>query len=68
MTQNTNIVEEQISFMQEEISQMSDEIYEQQKEIAKLTLDLINLKNKLNQIGNDSGIKRLGEEVPPPHY
>ena len=61
-------LEEQISFMQQEISQMSDEIFIQQKEISKLTIILVNLKNKLNDIENNIGIRNLDDDTPPPHY
>ena len=61
-------LEEQISFMQQEILEMSDEIFTQQKEITKLTVDLLNLKNKIQDVENSSGMRNVNEEIPPPHY
>jgi len=61
-------LEEQISFMQQEILEMSDEIFAQQKEITKLTVDLLNLKNKIQDVENSSGMRNVNEEIPPPHY
>jgi len=60
-------LEEQISFMQKEISEMSDEIFTQQKEISKLNIILINIKNKIDHIEGNSGMRNLDEEIPP-HY
>ena len=68
MTDLIKKIEEQISFMQQEISQMSDEIFIHQKEISKLTIILVNLKNKLNDIENNIGIRNLDDDTPPPHY
>ena len=61
-------LEEQISFMQQEILEMSDEIFAQQKEITKLTVDLLNLRNKIHDVENNTGIRNVNEETPPPHY
>ena len=62
-------MQEVISHQAEELSQLSDVLYAQQKEldilkkqVAKLTAEIIRLKN------NDSGIKAVEEETPPPHY
>ena len=47
---------------------MSDEIFIQQKEIIKLNNELINLKNKINIIDENTKNLNSDDDIPPPHY
>ena len=61
-------LEEQIAFLQQEMIQISDEVYSQQKEISKLTHELLFVKNKLHAFENNSELREIEDEAPPPHY
>ena len=62
-------LQELFTHQQEQISGMSAEIYHQQKEISLLQSRVKRLTEKLKDISSEeSNIRRVGEETPPPHY
>ena len=62
-------LQELFTHQQEQISGMSAEIYHQQKEISLLQSRVKRLTQKLKDISSEeSNIRRVGEETPPPHY
>ena len=61
-------LQEEIAHQGEDIAKMSNELYIQQKEIAQLKEKLLKLEAKIKEQGGDSGIRRVEEETPPPHY
>lgn len=52
----------------EEISSLSKELYAQQKELAKLKQQMLELKQRFQSLGDQSPVKNIDEETPPPHY
>ena len=60
--------EEAVANLMHDVSQLSTELYDQQKEIMKLRLEVQKLRLLLQHAQTDSGILRLGEDSPPPHY
>lgn len=52
----------------EEISALSKELYIQQKELTHLRQQLAELSQRFQTLQDNSGIKDISEETPPPHY
>jgi len=62
-------LQEIVTHQREDIDNLSAEFYAQQKEIAELRLLVQKLLTKAqDDSGNDSGIRMVSEETPPPHY
>ncbi len=61
-------LQEIVAHQSEDISRLSDELYAQQKEIAELYRQIASLKVKLQSAIEDSGVKPIEDEAPPPHY
>ena len=60
-------LESKLAFQEDVVQSLNDELHEHQKSIEKLQRQVMLLAEKISQ-GTDSGILRLDEEPPPPHY
>lgn len=60
-------LESKLAFQEDVVQTLNDELHEHQKSIEKLQRQVMMLAEKISQ-GNDSGILRVDEEPPPPHY
>ena len=61
-------LQEMVAHQSSDIEKLSAELYIQQKEIVGLKDKLTKLENKIKEQGEDSNIRSLDEETPPPHY
>jgi SlyX protein len=60
-------LESKLAFQDDMVQTLNDELHEHQKSIEKLQRQVMLLAEKISK-GNDSGILRVDEEPPPPHY
>ncbi len=60
-------LESKLAFQEDVVHTLNEELHEHQKSIEKLQRQVMLLAEKISQ-GTDSGILRLDEEPPPPHY
>ncbi|WP_233081778.1 SlyX family protein [Rheinheimera soli] len=60
-------LESKLAFQEDMVQTLNDELHEHQKSIEKLQRQVMMLAEKISK-GNDSGILRVDEEPPPPHY
>ncbi|CAI3791064.1 MULTISPECIES: SlyX family protein [unclassified Rheinheimera] len=60
-------LESKLAFQEDVVQTLNDELHEHQKSIEKLQRQVMLLAEKISK-GNDSGILRVDEEPPPPHY
>jgi SlyX protein len=60
-------LESKLAFQEDMVQSLNNELHEHQKSIEKLQRQVMLLAEKIRQ-GNDSGILRVDEEPPPPHY
>ena len=61
-------LQEIVAHQGSDIEKISKELYLQQKEVYKLQEKVRKLEDKIKNINNDSGIRELEDETPPPHY
>ncbi len=60
-------LESKLAFQDDIVQTLNDELHEHQKSIEKLQRQVMLLAEKISK-SNDSGILRVDEEPPPPHY
>lgn len=60
-------LESKLAFQEDVVQTLNNELHEHQKSIEKLQRQVMMLAEKISK-GNDSGILRVDEEPPPPHY
>ena len=62
-------LQETISHQGDDIRRLSEELYTQQKEIAFMHEQIARLEARLKHLlPNESNIRPIDQETPPPHY
>lgn len=60
-------LESKLAFQEDVVQTLNNELHEHQKSIEKLQRQVMLLAEKISKT-DDSGILRVDEEPPPPHY
>lgn len=63
------VLQELVSHQEEEIARLSAELYAQQKELMVMKTEILSLKTMVkSSLMQDSPIRSVDQETPPPHY